>query len=313
MDILTRISRFSAYRNLQRENAQPGKTLSSKILYKMAWDRNPLLSVFADKLSVRNYIENLIGTEALVPILGIFDRSQKIDFTSLPRQFVLKVNHGSGGVIVVSEKANKENILPAESETGWVRFEIHPDSFNAEDASRILDHWLTLNYEWWTGRKPEWCYRNVVPKIFIEEFLNSQSDGALSEYKAFVINGHVQVIRVDRGNVSLGKSFAHYGREWNYHPVTFIEAGHPHNILPEEPPPPFLDQIIRISEKLMEGVDFARVDFLDDGGELKIGEITNYPTAGNFDFDPPSFSEWFGISWRPEYSHSAKWWKFWLR
>lgn len=306
MKLFTRNQRVLAYRKLKKENKKPGNTIQSKIKYKMAWDRNPLLSTFADKLATRTYIEKRIGQKYLVPILGVFDRANQIDFDSLPLQFVLKVNHGSGGIIVVSDKADKSNRFPQGLPVGWLRFEIHPNTFSAHDASKILDNWLELNYEWWPGKEPEWGYKDVAPKIFIEEFLNSQTADALFEFKVFVVNGRVQIIQVSHGNLHDGKSFAYYDRDWKFIPVIFNEGGTPHKCLEEQSPPKFLSDLISLSEILMRGVDFARVDFLDDGGILRIGEITNYPTAGNFDFVPSSFSELLGVDWHPKYSQRGK-------
>lgn len=304
--------RLLAYRNIQSEANVPGDTITSKISYKMAWDRNPRLSIFADKLAVRDFVAERIGPQYLVPIIATYKSVNEIDFRGLPREFVLKVNHGSGGVIVVSETADRYKKLPSHSPTGWARFEVNPDSFEPEDAKFLLSYWMKLNYEWWPGRRPEWAYRNIVRRMFVEEFLPSPPGEFLSEFKAFVFNGRVQMIRVDRGTVQ-GKSFAHYDREWNFLPVTFIEPGlSPHRSAPAETRPRFLDELINLSEALMRGHDFARVDFLHDSVSLRVGEITNYPTAGNFDYVPESFSVWLGKSWMPSYSHQAKWWKVWL-
>jgi len=304
MKLTDRIARARAYRLLQLEHPTPGTTLASKILYKMAWDRNPQLTVFADKVGVRGYISERVGDDFFVPVLAIIERDGAVDFSSLPREFAIKVSHGSGGVIVVSDRADPAAVLPEDPRVGWVRFEIHPDQLDPVRVSNLLAHWLGLNFEWWPGRRPEWAYREVRRRVVIEPLMKNPDGRDLSEYKAFCFNGHAQVIRVDRGRVVGGKAFSHYDRAWNYLDATFISSGDVRRKGRAEPRPQFLPEILRVAELLTQGVDFARVDLIDDSGQLRVGEITNYPTAGDFEFVPTDFSEWFGKDWIPDYRHS---------
>ena len=72
-------------------------TFSEKIRFKMNYDRNPLLKIFANKLLVRDFVRDKVG-EHLLPELYVAARClDLIDFSMIPDQFVLKVNHGSGG------------------------------------------------------------------------------------------------------------------------------------------------------------------------------------------------------------------------
>jgi hypothetical protein len=140
--------------------------------------------------------------------------------------------------------------------------------------------------------------------VVIEPLMKNPDGGDLSEYKVFSFNGHAQVVRVDRGTVVDGKAFSHYDRAWNYLDATFIISGDVRRKGRAEPRPQFLPEILRVAELLTQGVDFARVDLIDDSGQLRVGEITNYPTAGDFEFVPTDFSEWFGKDWIPDYRHS---------
>jgi hypothetical protein len=301
MRLVDRIARARAYRSLRGAHSQPGRTLAAKILYKMAWDRSPRLRVFADKVAVRGYIAERVGEQYVVPTLFIADLDEDIDFSHLPREFVIKVSHGSGGVIVVTEWANPHVSLPEDPRVGWVRFEIHPDRLDTNRVMDLLAHWKGLNFEWWPGRNPEWAYRGVVPRVVVEPLIASATGGPPHEYKVFCVNGHAQVIRLDQGSVSGGKVFTHYDREWNHLDADFIEAGHRHQQGAVEREPAFLAELLGVAERLTDDVDFARVDLIDDNGSLRVGEITNYPTAGNFDFIPADFSHWFGKDWLPDY------------
>jgi len=295
------IKRALAYRALQREARVPGLTIQSKIRFKMAWDRDPILTTFADKIAVRSFVETRVGEKYLVPTLGEFDSATDIDFLTLPKQYVLKVNHGSGGIIIVSKKADRSLRLPNHINVGWERFEVHPDSLDSGRAAALLDHWLGMSLEWWPGRTPEWAYRNIRPRIYIEEFLNSETNEQLVEYKAFTFDGNVQAIRVMQGSISQGKSVAYFSRDWNRLAITFVEGGSPYPNLDIDVDPAFGRELVDVAERLMVGIDFARVDFIDDGGKLRVGEITNYPTAGAFEYLPATFDLWMGRDWHPQY------------
>jgi len=303
MRLADRFARARVYRQLRRVHSEPGTTLASKILYKMAWDRSPRLKIFADKVAVRSYIADCVGDQYVVPTLAIAESDEVIDFSLLPRECAIKVSHGSGGVIVITEKADPRVQLPDDPRVGWVRYEIHPDQLDPVRVNGLLAHWASLNFEWWPGRNPEWAYRGVVPRVVVEPLIASANGGPPQEYKVFCFNGWAQVIRVDHGSVSGGKVFTHFDREWNHLDAAFVEAGHRHAQGSVQSEPPFLAELLRVAERLTYDVDFARVDVIDDNGSLRVGEITNYPTAGNFEFIPSDFSEWFGKDWIPSYGH----------
>lgn len=66
--------------------------------------RFPLQSIVSDKLLVRDYVKEKIGEEYLIPLLGSWEEYSDIDFSSLPKRFVLKCNHDSGGLVVCTDK-----------------------------------------------------------------------------------------------------------------------------------------------------------------------------------------------------------------
>ena len=301
MRIAEWIGRSRAYRRLRREHPEPGVSLASKILYKMAWDRNPQLAVFADKVAVRAYIAERVGDAYVVPVICVAEPGHPIDFSRLPREFAIKVSHGSGGVIVVTEKADPRATLPEDPRVGWARFTIHPDQLDPERINNLLEHWQSLKFEWGPGTNPEWAYRGIAPRVVVEPLMASRDGGPPREYKVFCFNGRAQVIRFDRGLVGSAKAFTHYDRQWSQFDVDFIVGGYRHTRGAVESKPTFLSDLLRVAERLTDDVDFARVDFIDDNGLLRVGEITNYPTAGNFDFSSADFAAWFGKDWLPNY------------
>lgn len=50
-----------------------------------------------DKYEAKEYIASIIGDSHVIPTLGVWDAFDDIDFKELPKQFVLKCTHDSGG------------------------------------------------------------------------------------------------------------------------------------------------------------------------------------------------------------------------
>ena len=86
-------------------NLDNPQTCNEKIQWLKLYDSTPLKSRLADKFAVRSWIKEKIGEQYLVPLLGVWDRFDDIDFDSLPQKFVLKCNHGSGYNIIVTDKS----------------------------------------------------------------------------------------------------------------------------------------------------------------------------------------------------------------
>ena len=88
----------------QSLNLENPKTFTEKSNWLKLYDRNPLYTIMADKYKAREYIAEKVGEEYLVPLLGVWDSPDEIDFDSLPDQFVLKCNHDNG-VIICKDKS----------------------------------------------------------------------------------------------------------------------------------------------------------------------------------------------------------------
>ncbi|MBO4668276.1 MAG: glycosyl transferase, partial [Bacilli bacterium] len=122
------------------------KTLCEKIEWLKLNDRKPFYTDLVDKVKAKE-IAKFRGLN-VIPLLGVYDKFDDIDFDKLPNQFVIKTNHTSGGYVVCKDKA----------------------SFDINNARKIINKSLKKNYYKY-GR--EWPYKNVERKILIEEYIDS--------------------------------------------------------------------------------------------------------------------------------------------
>ena len=87
-------------------NLQNPQTFNEKLQWLKLYDRRPEYTMMVDKYKVRNYIAEKLGEEYLIPLLGVWDDPDEIDFDALPSQFVLKCNHNSGlGMCICKDKS----------------------------------------------------------------------------------------------------------------------------------------------------------------------------------------------------------------
>ncbi|OOZ39768.1 hypothetical protein BOW53_10360 [Solemya pervernicosa gill symbiont] len=74
-------------------NLENPRSLSEKVLWlKRHVDLEPL-SIFTDKFAVRDYVREQIGSDYLIPLIGIYDHVNEIDLDALPDSFMIKTTH----------------------------------------------------------------------------------------------------------------------------------------------------------------------------------------------------------------------------
>lgn len=141
-------------------NLNNSKTFNEKLQWLKLYDRNPLYTKLVDKYEVRKYIAQTIGEEYLIPLIGVWDKFDDIDFSTLPNQFVLKCTHDSGGLVICKNKSK----------------------LDIEVARKKINKCLRRNY-YYSGR--EWPYKDVKPRIVCEKYMVDESGVELKDYKFF--------------------------------------------------------------------------------------------------------------------------------
>ena len=130
----------------QKLNLKNPKTFNEKIQWLKLYDKKPEYTTYVDKYAVREHIKEIIGEEYLIPLIGVYDSVDDIDWDRLPNKFVLKCTHGSSCNIICEDKSE----------------------LDIETANRKLTKWMNRNWYWY-GR--EWPYKNMKPRILCEEYL----------------------------------------------------------------------------------------------------------------------------------------------
>lgn len=236
---------------------------------KMQWlklyNRKPEYTQMVDKYTAKAFIAEKVGAEYTIPLLGVWDRFQDIDFSALPERFVLKTTHDSGGVCIC--RCRK--------------------AFDPAAAKEKLEKSLAADYY---KLYREWPYKNVVHRIIAEEYLEDDEAGALVDYKLHMFHGEPKLFAVisQRGT---GCPKADYF-DADFHPLD-IDWSYPHaEKLP--PKPSHLADMKSLAAKLAEGVPYVRVDFYEVNGKVYVGELTFFDDSGFSLIKPESWNQKMG-------------------
>jgi len=244
-------------------NLNNPQSFNEKIIYKKLFDRNPLLSLTADKYRVRQYIRDRIGWEAdnhLIPLLYVTDNPETIPFDRLPEEYIIKPNNGAGRWIL-AEGNNYEINYTCKQEINLS---------NKEIIDYCKDWFGTIHGTQWH----EWAYQNIEPMVIIEKLLREKNGNIPSDYRICMFGGKCRMLYITTPHQ---EHFNYYDQNWK--PMDIIRAGH--KIAPLIDRPKSFNKMIEFAEKLSKGFDFIRIDFYLVDGYIYFSEITHYPGSGH--------------------------------
>ena len=239
---------------------------NEKIQWLKVYYRPEILTQLVDKYAVREYVKEKIGEEYLNTLLKVYDRAGDVDFSTLPEKFVLKGAHGYNFNLLVKDR----------------------ESLNPTKARLLMHKWMTKNQYYRGGM--EWAYKNVVPKLIAESYLENGTEG-LHDYKFYCFDGVSKFLQVDIGRGDTYHARAFYDMNWNKLPFS-KGRGRACDTAMERPKN--FQEMVDVVSKLAEGFPFVRVDFYNLDGRIVFGEMTFYPGDGRHDFYPEEYNTLIG-------------------
>ena len=240
---------------------------------KMQWEklyhRDERKVRLADKYLVRDWVRERIGEEYLIPLLGVWDRVEDIDFNALPQQFVLKTNCGSGDVVIVKDK----NALSKKQ---------------IEAIRRKLHYYLHYDL---SATSCEMHYAEIPPKIVAEAYINSEK-GDLPDYKFICFDGKPYFCWVDMDRFTAHRRNI-YDLDWNLQ--SWTQTYPAYEGLIEKPEN--LAEMTALATKLSEGFAHVRVDLYSVRGRIYFGEMTFTSETGYGKITPDEMDFALGKLW----------------
>ena len=224
--------------------------------------QNSLVVKGTDKYAVREYITQKGYGDKLVPLLGVWDSAEDVEWHKLPEKFVLKCNHGCAYNIVVSDKSKLDKAETIKQLNEWLKEDF--GAFNIEIHYSEIKHHV----------------------IICEEFLGE----SITDYKFFCFNGEPYCIYVSTDLIHDRQ--ARIGFFWldgKKMPLCRDD----YTDIPEITLPSFYDEMKKAAEVLCRDFPFVRVDFFVANNTWYFAELTFTPGAGMMPFNPEKYdSEW---------------------
>ncbi|PIC95681.1 carbonic anhydrase [Sporosarcina sp. P26b] len=241
-------------------NLNDPKRYNEKLQWYKLYYHDPLMTECADKFRVREYVSSKGLDDILVPLYGVYNDSQEIEFNTLPNKFVFKTNNGSHTNILCKDKSK----------------------LNFQDTKLVLNSWLNQRTPR-AGR--EWAYYDIEPKIICEKYLETSND-ELIDYKFYCFNGKPSYIKVAKEHKVEGLQNGIFNMAFEQLPYCRKEVG----IINEKIEiPKNFDLMCKVVTKLSEDFPHVRVDLYNIDGEIFFGELTFYDTSGYQIFEPDEF------------------------
>ena len=243
------------------------KTIHEKIQYRKLYGNQPLYALLADKYLVRQFVQERVGSEILIPLLGVYDRLTPDAFEPLPDKFIIKANHGCKWHQIVRDKS----------------------SLDVKSTCRRFNQFLRQNYANASG---EYHYTFIKPRIVIETLLDDQGDSPV-DYNFFCHHspeGFEYSLSVSTPRLERHVHFDGHG------------DGYEGTCTPEEVEklrrPKNFDRMLSIAESLSRGFDFMRIDLYNLDGAIYFGEATSTPASGMRSIDNPARAALRSRQWK---------------
>lgn len=248
-------------------NLENPKTYCEKLQWLKLNDRKPIYTTMVDKIEAKKYVASIIGEEYIIPTIAIWDSADEINWDVLPNQFVMKCTHDSGGLVICKDKSKLDR----------------------SKAYQTMKKGLKRRYFW---QNREWPYKDVTPRIIVEEYMEDNKTRELRDYKYFCFDGVVKALFIASERQKQGEEtkFDFFDDKYNHLPII---NGHPNATLIPEKPTRFED-MKSLAAKLSKGMPHLRVDFYEMNGKIYFGELTFFHWSGMIPFEPVDWDYKFG-------------------
>ena len=235
-------------------------TFNEKLQWLKLNFRKDEMTTLVDKAAVKEYLRDRIDSGYLIPTIALYDTAEEIDWQSLPNKFVVKTTNGGGNTSVFICRDKK--------------------TFDIPQAITKLKKSLKVDFY---KHSREWPYKNVKPKVIVEELLEDKSNKDLPDYKFLCFNGKPELLFIATGRQENPEPYFNFydmdGKELD------LMQGHPRNPIPPQIPVNF-DVMKKLASEISAGYPHMRVDFYEVNGHVFVGELTFFHFAGFRPFVP---------------------------
>lgn len=253
--------RWSFYKKLNWENPL---TFNEKLNWlKINYRLNEFVNL-VDKYEVKKIVSEKAGEDISAKTLGVFETVDEIDINSFVLPVVVKTTHNSGCVKVIRKA------------------EDFSDEYKAKLSEKLKENYYI--------KSREWPYKDVKPRIIIEECLIDETNEILPVYKFFCFNGEPFILQAIKNDKSRYETIDYFDMEWN---KLNLKQNFNNSKKPLQKPDNF-ENMKHLVSKLSKGYPFIRVDLYNVNGKIYFSEFTFFSDAGFAKFKPKKWDSILG-------------------
>lgn len=275
------ISDYKQYYGV-KPNLDNPKKYSEFLLWQKLNMKNNTAALLTDKIISKSIVTLLFGDEINYPkTLDVYKNAREIKYENLPEECVIKCNHNSGYAFHFIKNSKRGYTIKNLRDK-------HHTKYSLFFVKRILNKLLKINYYY---KEFEWNYKDIIPRIFVEEYL-AVSD--LREYKFYMSMGELTCFHVviNRQTDERNNFF-----DERLNPLDYWA-----DVPPTETPPPLpnnIEKMIDVAKKLSRDYPALRIDLYNIGEKIYFGEATFFHMGGHLVYkSPENFDELMGKKMR---------------
>ncbi len=232
------------------------KTFNEKIQWLKIYDNLPIKTTLTDKILVREWIKEKIGSQYLKPVLWIGNQFEEIPFEILPDRFYLKTNHGCKWHALIKDKksfCNEEKLF------NYVKMR--------------FQGWLSQSFFGWSAFEQQ--YKNIKPQIFVEPVLFDK-DNYPFDIEIYCFNGKPKIFQeIKYANTPLCCVFNE-----NFENINLVLNSR--FLLTQRQISSGLIKAVSLSRELAKEFKLVRIDWILYKDKLYFNEMTFTPYSGFF-------------------------------
>lgn len=242
------------------------ESFSEKLHYRKMHEDDDRLVYLSDKVRVRNYVEQKVGREYLIPLLYSGDTISADDIYHCGDGVVVKRNNDSGSASIIDTNSRALSTEVAE-------------------ALMALPDYGSMTNEWW--------YSKIGKQFLVERKLTQSTDYKFFVFKQPSGEPFIVIELMDRkgGDVYCGV----FDQEMQVLDVQ-RKGSLPLKSIEHVNETAF-SEMVRIAKRLAEDFNFIRVDLYFSDGRIFFGELTFCPSEGRLDYSDRDFDYYLGSKW----------------
>jgi hypothetical protein len=231
-----------------------------KMLWRKLFDRNPLFSVFCDKLATKEYIQSRAPGLQVAKTLWVGTDVEEMPSSLLQRPLFIKCNHSSS------------------SNWFWRPGISNLEAISSESTKHLAQAYGAETYET--------DYQDVPRVLFAEELIDGFETDGVIDIMVRAADGKAIISSLITQNKTDHMKLGYFELDGTRAEFDKPSARAAHRSLGYKPlrddfiVPESFAEAVSYAEKLSRGIDYARFDFLCGPRGLYAGEITVYPAAG---------------------------------